>query len=440
MTKRASTGQNVWWSSYNYPTEISATDASGAEDVQFSYGPDRQRWKQIYTGPGPVETTYYVGGLVDVVYVSGTTNYRHYINAGGEPVAVYSRTGTGVSTMSYMLEDHEGSLSAIASNAGAADVNESFTAFGDRRNPVTWSGPPTTGDLNTIAGLSRQGYTFQTWLGQSLGLNHMNGRVEDATLGRFLSPERHITDPSDPQSYNRYSYVINDPLTYIDPTGFACTSSLAFHPGHDGVPGFPNDDGSFTDPIPVLGSTWTTTLKCDEPQDLGAPGDRGQAGEKHIPKNAIACVRYGIFCQPTPCRDSDHPLAFSIDVFADLQPLFPGIGGGLGLGITSNGQLFVEATAQAESGLLGNASVGLQASAGRMSGNLPYHQFDIDTFIGGQGAFGLGGVASFSVTHSSSGYNSFGKSVGTLGFGGAFQIAAVAGTTTRLALNSSACE
>ncbi len=101
------------WSSYNYPTAISASDVTGSEEVQFSYGPDRQRWKQIYTSPTPTETTYYVGGLIDVVFVNSTTNYRHYIYAGREPVAVYSRTAAGVNTMSNMLEDHQGGVSLL---------------------------------------------------------------------------------------------------------------------------------------------------------------------------------------------------------------------------------------------------------------------------------------------------------------------------------------
>jgi RHS repeat-associated protein len=220
MTARASSAQNITWSSYNYPTAIAASDATGNEGVQLFYGPDRQRWKQIYTNSTTTEQTYYIGGLVDLVFSGGTTNYRHYIYAGNEPVAVYSRTAAGVNTMSYMLEDHQGSVSAIASSAGTADVNESFSAFGTRRNPTTWSGSPTTTDLNTIASLSRQGYTFQTALGQSMGLNHMNGRVQDAILGRFLSPDPHIPDPSNAQSYNRYSYVNNNPLTLVDPSGF----------------------------------------------------------------------------------------------------------------------------------------------------------------------------------------------------------------------------
>lgn len=48
----------------------------------------------------------------------------------------------------------------------------------------------------------------------------MNGRVYDPTLGRFLSADPHIQSPYDTQSYNRYTYVKNNPLKYTDPSGF----------------------------------------------------------------------------------------------------------------------------------------------------------------------------------------------------------------------------
>jgi RHS repeat-associated protein len=112
-------------------------------------------------------------------------------------------------------------LFAMSLGWAKTDIDESFSAFGQRRNPSTWSGAPTSGDLTTIAGLSCQGYTFHSWLGQSMGLNHMNGRVEDALLGRMVSADPYIPDPTNAQSYNRYSYVKNNPVTMMDPTGFA---------------------------------------------------------------------------------------------------------------------------------------------------------------------------------------------------------------------------
>jgi RHS repeat-associated protein len=54
----------------------------------------------------------------------------------------------------------------------------------------------------------------------NLNLTHMNGRVYDQNLGRFLSADPFITEPLNTQNYNRYSYVYNNPLAYVDPSGF----------------------------------------------------------------------------------------------------------------------------------------------------------------------------------------------------------------------------
>jgi len=48
----------------------------------------------------------------------------------------------------------------------------------------------------------------------------MNGRVYDPVLGRFLSADPFIQAPNNSQSYNRYSYVFNNPLSHTDPSGY----------------------------------------------------------------------------------------------------------------------------------------------------------------------------------------------------------------------------
>ena len=52
-----------------------------------------------------------------------------------------------------------------------------------------------------------------------VGLVHMNGRVYDPEIGRFLSADPFVQDLSNSQSLNRYSYVLNNPTNYVDPFG-----------------------------------------------------------------------------------------------------------------------------------------------------------------------------------------------------------------------------
>ncbi len=153
-------GNSIQWSSYNYPTAISAGIGATAETAFLSYGPRRQKFQQIYTGNGITETTQYIGKLLELVTACGIADYRHYIFANGRAVAVYSRKSSGTNTFSYLLTDHQGSVETIANSSGAVVVGENFTAFGSPRNPTTWSGAASSSELTTAAGITRQGYTF----------------------------------------------------------------------------------------------------------------------------------------------------------------------------------------------------------------------------------------------------------------------------------------
>jgi RHS repeat-associated protein len=220
--------QTIAWTSYNYPASITATTTG--ETAAFSYGPDRQRWKMTFNA----ETTYYIGGLMEKVIAGSLTDYRHYIHVGGEPIAIYSRNSAGQNNLRYVLSDHQGSIDTLAISPNTRVLDESFTAFGLRRDANDWLGMPSDPDRTTADGVTRQGYTFQTVLGK-MGLNHMNGRVQDAVIGRFLSPDPFVTEPGNTQNFNRYAYVYNNPLTYVDPSGFDCDTnfslSLAFSYG-----------------------------------------------------------------------------------------------------------------------------------------------------------------------------------------------------------------
>jgi hypothetical protein len=48
----------------------------------------------------------------------------------------------------------------------------------------------------------------------------MKGRIYDPKLARFLTPDPVVSRPLSGQGWNRYSYVLNNPLRYVDPSGF----------------------------------------------------------------------------------------------------------------------------------------------------------------------------------------------------------------------------
>jgi RHS repeat-associated protein len=217
-------GNTITWSSYNYPTVINGANKS----LTFSYGPNRERYRQVYVSGSVTETTVYVGGLLEKVTVAGgTTDWRHYVKVGSQTIAIVSRLNTGANTTRYVLEDHQGSPSRLTEINGASYVQESFTAFGARRDPGTWSDSCLCDDLTKIKDVSRRGYTGHEAIGGvSMGLNHMNGRVQDAITGRFLSADPQGVSADFTQSWNRYSYVMNNPLSSTDPSGFFSCKSI----------------------------------------------------------------------------------------------------------------------------------------------------------------------------------------------------------------------
>jgi hypothetical protein len=67
----------------------------------------------------------------------------------------------------------------------------------------------------------------------------MNARWYDARIGRFISADVIIPNPADPQNFNRYTYVRNSPINFIDPTGHGETDCL------------PGEDCDFDTPLPA---------------------------------------------------------------------------------------------------------------------------------------------------------------------------------------------
>jgi RHS repeat-associated protein len=126
------------------------------------------------------------------------------------------------------VPDHLGSSDTLLNEAGATIARESFGTFGSRRGS-NWSAA-TAPDWLGIANSTRQGFTGHEML-DNVGIVHMNGRVYDPALGRFLSADPLIGDLGDSQSVNPYAYVGNRPLNASDPTGYLADGGLSIYVG-----------------------------------------------------------------------------------------------------------------------------------------------------------------------------------------------------------------
>ncbi|TFG80063.1 MAG: hypothetical protein E4H19_15875, partial [Chromatiales bacterium] len=216
MTQR--NGAGVSWFSYNLPATLHAANGNQS---QFSYAPDRSRWRQIANEAGTAETTLYLGGLMEKITASGLSTYRHYIQSPTGTAAVYLRKsgGSPAEATYYVMHDHLGSTDKVVNAAGVVTaVAESFDAFGKRRGS-NWTGPPDVADLAAIGQTTRDGFTGHEHL-DNLELINMNGRIYDPVVARFLSADPYVQAPLNSQSLNRYAYVWNNPLSLVDPSGF----------------------------------------------------------------------------------------------------------------------------------------------------------------------------------------------------------------------------
>ncbi|MGE0583479.1 MAG: RHS repeat-associated core domain-containing protein [Steroidobacteraceae bacterium] len=128
----------------------------------------------MYQAGGVTATQMYLGRLVEKVTQGGTVDWRHTVFADDQAVAVYSRQSSGVNTLTYLLRDA----------------------------------------LGSVDGLTRRGYTGHEML-DSIDLIHMNGRVYDPVIARFVSADPNVDAGFGTQGWNRYTYVGNNPWSRV---------------------------------------------------------------------------------------------------------------------------------------------------------------------------------------------------------------------------------
>jgi RHS repeat-associated protein len=140
-------------------------------------------------------------------------------------------TKNAVVTNKYLHQDQLGSVARITNASGTILESMDFAAFGERRNVIdprlTFNngGQVSNGTVtlpnNQILTLyaTKRGFTGHEMV-DGFDIVHMNGRIYDNMIGRFLQADPVVQDPSNTQNFNRYTYVWNNPLAYTDPSGY----------------------------------------------------------------------------------------------------------------------------------------------------------------------------------------------------------------------------
>ncbi len=273
--------RTIQWSAFNKPTQITRN----AQSAHFYYDGSRARYKKInHNG----DTTRYVGKLYEHHTSSGQTEEKHYIYAAGTLVAEHIvSTKHGVQTR-YLHKDALGTVDLITDAHANVVDRRSFDAWGKLRN---WLWKDALG-INAPLYLTQLPFTNKGYTGhehiQEVDLIHMNGRVYDAGVARFLSADPFIQDPYRSQSHNRYSYVWNNPLKYTDPSGYILSGILdAISDFVSSVFGGGNQSSS-SDSDDNNGSNSNVQTHQDTQQ---APGDSGSTTTTSSATGLLSTIR-----------------------------------------------------------------------------------------------------------------------------------------------------
>lgn len=215
--------QSITYNSFKMPLRIYEENKGR---VDFEYGPMMNRTQAYYGGleEDKLQRKYrkQYSSIIPVEIVenntTGSTKIITYIggNEYSAPVAQIKQEGGGntFNDYHYLHRDYLGSILAISNSNAEIVEQRHFGAWGETDKYLNSQGESSFSHDSLIGrGFTGHEHFFD------ISLIHMNGRIYDPHLGRFLSPDNHIQDSYNTQSFNRYGYVWNNPLSNIDPTG-----------------------------------------------------------------------------------------------------------------------------------------------------------------------------------------------------------------------------
>jgi RHS repeat-associated protein len=210
------------YNSFNLPNIIIDT-LPATSTTTFEYDGDQSRVAKTETSETGQRLTVYAGGIYERVTdnAGGTpvVTHKYFVFASGKQVAQVERTpGVPGDNIMYLHGDHLGSTQLIT--RGTPEPSSEFILHQQSFDP--WGKPEGTAAWNSTNASVRNvraGFTGHEHDPQHSLIN-MRGRMYDPELGRFMSPDPFVPAPLYSQSFDRYAYVLNNPLRFVDPTGF----------------------------------------------------------------------------------------------------------------------------------------------------------------------------------------------------------------------------
>jgi RHS repeat-associated protein len=161
---------------------------------------------------------YNESGDIEIIRDTQTGKEKHILYIGGTPyesnIVFLKNFNETTGSFKFLHKDYLGSIWRLVTKL-VINLNKHFDAWGNITHLKIGNNATIT-DRNTIKNtewLLDRGYTSHEHL-KDVEIIHMNGRLYDPLLRRFLNADENIQDPNNTQNYNKYGYVMNNPMMY----------------------------------------------------------------------------------------------------------------------------------------------------------------------------------------------------------------------------------
>ena len=249
--------------------------------LKFQYDANnRQKQSSNLDDTGVVMSVYDADGQRVATQVGGALTNVCVYDAMGKLLAEYGAPSAGPGGTSYVMSDHQGSPRVVTNTSGAVISRHDYLPFGEELGTV---GMRTSGQGYGAADAARQKYAGMESEDGS-GMATTLWRKYDSSSGRWTSPDPYAASMTiaNPQSFNRYSYVGNDPVNMRDPSGLMTKEGQpdpdTANP-KDEPPGDPFETGRSitTEAEARYDRRVSDTIEANKDKDRDGEGSKGEA-------------------------------------------------------------------------------------------------------------------------------------------------------------------